>query len=136
MFYLFNVVVGSEEIPDPEGSEFSCLVDAREEAKQIARDLAAKELQQGRAVDPGWRIEVVDEVGEIHDVISFRSIVMKPRHPIVHSEQAAEDVPVVTRNAGFLDHHYRVQALRQEMRTIAANIRASFQEARARLAQL
>ena len=54
MLYLFNVVTGKGQIADPEGSEFSCLDDARAEARQIARELAADELRQGRAVS-GWQ---------------------------------------------------------------------------------
>ena len=56
MRYLFNVVMGKGEIADPEGSEFSCFDDARAEAKQIARDLIAEELRQGRAVEADWRL--------------------------------------------------------------------------------
>jgi len=136
MLYLFNVVMGGGEIADPEGSEFSCLDDAREEAKQIARDLVAEELQQGRPVEADWRIDVTDEFGNVQAVVRFRSIVMKPRLRIVHSEPACEVTPAMLGNAPFLDHYHCAHAVRQEIHAIAANITETFEEMRARLAQL
>src|SRR5262247_3149384 len=65
MLYLFNVVMGKGEIEDPEGSEFSCLDDARAEARQVARDLAAEELRQGRPVEADWRIDITDQFGSV-----------------------------------------------------------------------
>jgi hypothetical protein len=133
MLYLFNVVMGKGEIADPEGSEFSCLDEARAEAKQIARDLAAEELQQGRPVEADWRIDVTDQFGRVQAVVRFQSILLKPRLRVVSSKPAAEHAQSISDNAAFLD---RAQALRQEMHTITANITATFEEMRAQLAQL
>src|SRR5262245_46836176 len=69
-------------------------------------------------------------------VVRFRSIVMKPRLRIVHSEPACEVTPAMLGNAPFLDHYHCAHAVRQEIHAIAANITATFEEMRARLAQL
>ena len=136
MLYLFNVVTGKGQIADPEGSEFSCLNDARAEARQIARELAADELRQGRAVSGDWRIDVTDEFGTVHARVGFGSIVLQTRLRVVYPKSAAEEAPATSDNATFLDRHHRAQALHQEMRAITASITATFNEVRARLAQL
>jgi len=136
VLYLFNVVMGKREVEDPEGSEFSCLDDARAEARQVARDLAAEELRQGRPVEADWRIDITDQFGSVQAVVRFQSILLKPRLRMVHPKPAAEEAPATLGDPAFLDHYYRAQALRHEMHTIAANISATFQEMRAKLAQL
>jgi len=136
MLYLFNVVTGKGEIADPEGSEFSSLEDARAEAKQIARELAAEELRQGRAVSADWRIVVTDEFGTVQATVALGSIVLKPRLRIAYPQPAAEEASASSDSATYLDHYHRAQTLHQEMRAIAANITATFNEVRSRLAQL
>jgi hypothetical protein len=133
MLYLFNVVMGKGEIADPEGSEFACLEAARAEAKQIARDLAAEELQQGRPVEADWRIDVTDQFGRVQAVVRFQSIVLKPRLRLVSPKPVAEHAQATSDDAAVLD---RAQAVRQEMHAITANITATFEEMRAQLAQL
>jgi hypothetical protein len=133
MLYLFNVVMGKGEIADPEGSEFACLDAARAEAKQIARDLAAEELQQGRPVEADWRIDVTDQFGRVQAVVRFQSIVLKPRLRVVSPKPVAEHAQPTSDDAAVLD---RAQALRQEMHAITAKITATFEEMRAQLAQL
>jgi hypothetical protein len=133
MLYLFNVVMGKGEIADPEGSEFACLDAARAEAKQIARDLAAEELQQGRPVEADWRIDVTDQFGRVQAVVRFQSIVLKPRLRLVSPKPVAEHAQAMSDDAAVLD---RAQALRQEMHAITAKITATFEEMRAQLAQL
>ena len=133
MLYLFNVVMGKGEIADPEGSEFACLEAARAEAKQIARDLAAEELQQGRPVEADWRIDVTDQFGRVQAVVRFQSIVLKPRLRLVSPKPVAEHAQATSDDAAVLD---RAQALRQEMHAITAKITATFEEMRAQLAQL
>jgi len=133
MLYLFNVVMGKGEIADPEGSEFACLEAARAEAKQIARDLAAEELQQGRPVEADWRIDVTDQFGRVQAVVRFQSIVLKPRLRLVSPKPVAEHAQAMSDDAAVLD---RAQALRQEMHAITAKITATFEEMRAQLAQL
>ena len=135
MLYLFNVVTGKGAIADPEGSEFFCLDDAREEAKQIARDLAAEELHQGRAVEADWRIDVTDQLGNVGAVVGFRSLVLKPKLRVVYPK-AAEGPSAMLGNAADLNHYPGTQSLRQEVRAITANITATFEEMRARLAKL
>src|SRR5690348_15372522 len=115
MLYLFNVVMGKGEIADPEGSEFACLEAARAEAKQIARDLAAEELQQGRPVEADWRIDVTDQFGRVQAVVRFQSIVLKPRLRLVSPKPVAEHAQPTSDDAAVLD---RAQALRQEMHAI------------------
>src|SRR5262245_12934247 len=134
MLYLFNVMMAKGEIADPEGSEFSCLDDARAEAKQIARELAAEELQQGRPIEPDWRIDVTDQFGSLQTVVRFQSILLKPPLHMVYPKPAAGIAPFG--GAASPDHYRGAQALHQEMRAIVANITATFEEMRARLAQL
>jgi hypothetical protein len=136
MLYLFNVVMGKGEIEDPEGSEFSSLDDARAEAKQIARDLAAEELRQGRPVEADWRVDVTDQFGSVQAVVMFQSILLKPRLRLVYPKQAAAEATATSGDMAFTDQYHRVQALRHEMRAITGNIRATYQEIRAQLAQL
>ena len=137
MLYRFNVVMGKGEIADPDGSEFSCLDDARTEAKQIARDLAAEELRRGRAVSADWRVNVTDEFGTVHAIVAFGSIVLRTRLQLVYPKLAAGEAPATSGDPASLDHYRgRAQALHQEMRAIAANITLTFEEVRARLAQL
>src|SRR5262245_23920320 len=133
MLYLFKVVMGKGKIEDPEGSEFSCLDDARAEARQVARDLAAEELRQGRPVEADWRIDVTDQFGSVQAVVRFQSILLKPRLRLVYPKQAAAEAPATLGDTTFVD---QVRALRHEMSAITANITKTYQEIRAQLAQL
>jgi hypothetical protein len=136
MRYLFNLAMGTKTIADPEGAEFIRLEEARREAKQIAREVAAQELRQGRAVGSDWKVEVTDRFGNVQATISFEFVILASRPRLAHSGPAAEDVTATAADKHFIKHYYRAQALFEETRGIAANLKATFEEMRGRLAQL
>jgi hypothetical protein len=71
--YYFNVRRGNDLISDPEGIEFGAVDDAREEAKQAARDILADRVKHGELVDDG-EFEIIDERGVKILTVPFRSV--------------------------------------------------------------
>jgi hypothetical protein len=71
--YYFNVRRGNDLISDPEGLEFGAVDDAREEAKQAARDILADRVKHGELVDDG-EFEIIDERGVKILTVPFRSV--------------------------------------------------------------
>jgi hypothetical protein len=124
--YFFNVLMGSRTVVDPEGSEFASLGEARREAEQTARDLAAEKLQLGSTVGENWRIDIADAQGNVHTTVNFVTAILH-QQVISRKSRAAN---------GFQEQHARAQAVFEETRVIAANVAATFAEIRARMAQL
>jgi len=69
--YFFNVVKASETVHDFEGTELSCLEDARSEAIEDARALMSVAVLEGRDIS-SHRIEICDEAGNVLLVVPFR----------------------------------------------------------------
>jgi len=129
MLYFFNIVRGSDKVRDPEGTEFADLEEARAEAEQTARDLAADELRRGRPILAGWRVEVTDGHDKLLATVAFEAAVLKvPAGRLLPMRSANE--------TGFLEHYHRVSALFEETRHLAARVRSTFEEMRKQLAAI
>ena len=123
----FKVVMGSRDLKDPEGWEFASLNEARQKAEQIARDLAAEELQQGGLVGEDWRVYVTDARGSVHFTVSFGAAILRRYGSPGTSRDASER---------FQERRDYARAVFEETRGIAANVVATCEEIRARVAQL
>lgn len=119
--------MGARDLKDPEGWEFASLDEARQEAEQIARDLAAEELQQGGLVGEDWRVYVTDAGGSVYFTVSFGAAILRRYGSLGTSRDASER---------FQERRDYARALFEETRGIAANVVATFEEIRARVAQL
>lgn len=141
MLYFFNVVRGSDKVRDPEGTEFADLEEARAEAEQTARDLAADELRRGRPILAGWRVEVTDGHDKLLATVAFEAAVLKvPARPVASTGGGGllpmRPRPDAANEAGFLEHYHRVSALFEETRHLAARVRSTFEEMRKQLAAI
>jgi hypothetical protein len=126
MRYFFDVVMGSQDVKGPEGCESASLDEARQEAEQIARDLAAEDLQRGGFVGEDWRVSATDARGSVYFTVSFGAAILK-RYRSVGIRDARKR---------FQERRDYACALFEETRGIAANVVANFEEIRAGVAQL
>ena len=79
MRYFFNIRDSIGLILDEEGSEFSGIAAARQEAVASARDFAMDDLRSGRVVH-ARNIEITDEGGAVLESLAVRDVLVSLRH--------------------------------------------------------
>jgi hypothetical protein len=77
MRYFFEVIDGSDRVRDHEGGDYAALAAATAEAEQVARDIAAEHLQQGRALPLTWHIDVIDGSGQVCARVAFEAAILE-----------------------------------------------------------
>jgi hypothetical protein len=74
MHLYVHVINDAERLTDLEGEDFPDLNAARREADQVARDLMAEELLQGRPLPLGWSVQIADAGGTIRHAVRFKDV--------------------------------------------------------------
>jgi hypothetical protein len=141
MRYLFNIVLGSKRIQDPEGAEFADMGAARAEAEQSARDLAAEHLRGGQAIPGNWSIEITDNIGNVQATFPFVAVIVDGNAHFGPKRSANERTSHLIASmqaeyAAFVEKRRRADLLFAETRELAASVRTTFQEMRRQLAAL
>ena len=77
--YFFNIVVrGRRAIPDPEGDELAGDKEARQHARNIARDMLAKHIWYNRGLEH-WAFEITNEARRRVGLVAFSDVIRKRR---------------------------------------------------------
>ncbi len=130
MDYFFDAVLGLDRVRDNDGMQFADLESAMVEATKIAAEIIVEELRRGGRVGADWRIEVLDSDRTVIGSILFYEVIFEP---------AANAHAARMMKRHFLGHpdpwpaYQRSEAVIEESRAIAANVRRVFQEIRQRL---
>ena len=133
MRYFFNAILENARIADPEGAEFADLYAALAEGELVARDIAAEKLKEGRSISRGWRIEIADASGTVHETVELGTLVARPAAGTEPGRVVSEATSL---KEAIIRHHRKSQTLFADSRSIAASVRATFQEIRNQLAAL
>lgn len=75
MRYFIHIVAGAESLVDHAGADYKDLAAARAEALRGARELVADRLRFGDDGAPDGVVEILDERGNICDLITFDEVV-------------------------------------------------------------
>lgn len=76
--YFFNVVHGTSNIPDLEGTDLDGLESVRSEALLSVRAIVADDLKAGRSLSVGRRFDITDEAGEMVFSLCFIDGILYP----------------------------------------------------------
>jgi hypothetical protein len=128
MLFRFDVVTNEDLVTDPEGSEFTHLEAAVEEATQSARDLAAAELLAGRSFPGGWKIQIVDRFGNARATVLFASLILDGTPFAMASSAACTNGPPPSTHPGFAEQYLKTLSLFEQTRSLAARVRATFED--------
>jgi len=74
MHLYIHIINDTERVVDPDGQEFPDLEAAAQEANQVARDLIAQELLNGRSVPFSWRVQIAEGDDTVQQTIKFRDV--------------------------------------------------------------
>lgn len=133
MDFFFDAVLGLDRVRDTDGIQFADVGSAMVEATKIAAEITIEELRRGGRVGADWRIDVLDSAGSLLGSVLFYEVIFEPAAN-VHAARMMKH--------HFLGHpdpwpaYQRSEAVLEESRAIAANVRAVFQEIRQRLDQV
>ena len=87
MRYYFHLRNPEELILDEEGSEYSDIEAAREEARASVRELAIEDIRNGKS-PRGWRVQISDPDGALLDTVKFE-VAMTPQGALTASQFAS-----------------------------------------------
>ena len=77
--YFFNIVVrGRKAIPEPDGDELAGDKEARQHAKNIARDMLINHSRYKRGLEY-WAFEIANEAGQRVGLVTFSEVMAKRR---------------------------------------------------------
>src|SRR5437868_4839582 len=106
MLFYFDVVLSSDRARDMEGTECEDFAEALAEADQIARDIAAEELLNGRSIMAASRVEVLDSSDSVLARRGLQEVVLGMTEQPVSTpkcDRGAES------SGGLLEHYTRAE---------------------------
>lgn len=111
MRYFFEVIDGSDRVRDHEGGDYVALAAAKAEAEQVARDIAAEHLQQGRALPLTWRIDVIDGSGQVCARVAFEAAILEKNPKTSGTAFPHRGPQPIAAMLGLLDEYRRAHTL-------------------------